>query len=272
MTVPEKIIIAELSQYISLNVISKSGLVGGGEDLNLPRKLYTVRKSIERIYDTDPTNSTLFGTSNMMLALCGKYQFIALAKQNSGGSVVPISPDGASPNDLDFIVSASSYIATGQSSVTFDGTGGMPDLRGYNVDFARNGTVQYTTPQAGSAQYYAWNNVTGLFQLLPAGALGQASEGESFRIMPDTGGGTASIAPTLTFPFVVTSADFEADGITLLDSRITGNSIYLLSNNVPNPVLTAPSDFSYVAGGIEIILPGFDANSFSYTIVVNKIN
>jgi len=205
MTVPEKTIIAELSQYISLNVINKSGLYGGGEDLRLPRKLYLIRKGVQRLYDLDPTDTTLFGTSNLMIALCGKYQFIALAKQNSGGSVVPISPDGVSPNDLDFIVSASSYIATGQSAVTFDGTGGMPDLRGYNVDFARNGTTQYTTPQLGGALYYGWNSVTGLFQLL--GTSPEAQVDESFRIMPDATGGTGSSSA-----YSPTTISLSADG------------------------------------------------------------
>lgn len=206
MTVAEIIEIAQISQFMAANDIAKSGLhTGGGAYLRLPRHLYLVRKNVERKYDLDPTNDTLTATSNYLLALCGKYRFAAQSVTGSGGTIAPITPGGATINDLDFIVSASSYIATGESAVTFDGTNGMPDLRGYNVDFARNGTTQYTTPQAGGALYYAWNSVTGLFQLL--GTSPEALEGESFRIMPDATGGTGSSSA-----YSPTTISLSADG------------------------------------------------------------
>jgi hypothetical protein len=262
MTVNEKINIAALSQYISLNVIDKSGLSGGGEDLRLPRKLYTVRKSIERLYDLDPTNATLFGTSNMMLALCGKYQFIALAKQNAGGSIVPVSVS-AGPNALDFIVSASTPIPTGGTTLY------IPQFIGYNIIFARGGLVQYTTPQPGSAVYYSWSSATGYLHLLPDPD-GAATEGESFHIQP-IGVGTAITTPDI-YPFVITSADFESDGVTYNNAAIVNDNLALYVNNFTSNVLFAPTDFTYTATGIIIITPGFDANLFNYSILVQKLN
>lgn len=268
LSIADIIEVGRASTYLSANYTSKKALFGGSVIKPTP--------PVQIAFVTDAldwgnaggaqTAASLRSTANYLYWMCGLFQLQAqnIISGSGGGSVIPTPSGGGSPNDLDFIVSASSFMVIGETSVS------IPQFIGYNVDFARNGTVQYTTPQPGGALYYSWNNVTGIFTLL--GDSPEAQDGESFRIMVDAGGSSSAVVPTATFPFVVTSADFEADGVTLLDSRITGNSIYLLSNNVPNPVLTEPSDFSYVAGGIEIILPGFDANSFSYTIVVNKIN
>lgn len=268
LSIPDIIEIGRASTYLSANYTSKKALFGGSIIKPIP--------PVQIAFVTDAldwgnsggaqTAASLRQTANYLYWLCGLFQLQAqnIISGPGGGSVVPTPSGGGSPNDLDFIVSASSIIPTGGTSLS------IPQFIGYNVDFARNGTTQYTTPQPGGAQYYSWNNVTGIFTLL--GDSPAATEGEAFRIMVDAGGGSSAVVPTATFPFVVTSADFEPDGVTLLDSRITGNSIYLLSNNVPNPILTEPSDFSYISGGIEITLPGFDSNSFNYTIVVNKIN
>jgi hypothetical protein len=42
LTVPQKIIIAEISQYLCSNDIQKGGLFGGGIDLGLPNKIYNI--------------------------------------------------------------------------------------------------------------------------------------------------------------------------------------------------------------------------------------
>jgi hypothetical protein len=262
MTVAEKIDIAKLSQYIATNAIQKSGLYGGGEDLLLPRKLYCIRKNVEWLYDQDPTNETLIATSNYLLALCGKYQFAALAAQNAGGSIVPISV-GSGPNALDFIVSASSPIPTGGTTLY------IPQFIGYNIIFARGGLVQYTTPQPGSAVYYSWSSATGYLHLLPDPD-GAATEGESFHIQP-IGVGTAITTPDI-YPFVITSADFESDGVTYNNAAIVNDNLALYVNNFTSNVLFAPTDFTYTATGIEIIADGFNANNFDYSILVQKLN
>lgn len=262
MTVAEKILIAELSQYISLNAINKSGLWGGGEDLSLPRKIYLVRKGVERTYNQDPTDTTLFGTSNLMMALCGAYQFIAQARQNSGGAVVPISV-GSGPSPLDFIVSASSYAVTGATSIS------IPQFIGYEIIFARGGTVQYTTPQPGGSAYYSWSSATGILRLLPdpGGAL---TEGEAIHIQPI--GVTSSSATPSIYPFTITSADFEADGVSYNNAQIINDNICLFINNYSSNVLYSPTDFVFTATGIEIIDDGFNANTFDYTILIQKLN
>jgi hypothetical protein len=46
-TVQQIIDIAKISQYLSANDINKKGLWGGGIDLQLPNKIYNIRKSVE---------------------------------------------------------------------------------------------------------------------------------------------------------------------------------------------------------------------------------
>lgn len=50
-TIQQKINIARVSQYLCGNDVEKRGLFGGGQDLNLERKIYCVRKSIEFMYN-----------------------------------------------------------------------------------------------------------------------------------------------------------------------------------------------------------------------------
>lgn len=212
--------------------------------------------------------------ANYLYWMCGQFQLEAqnIISGPGGGSVVPTPSGGGAPNDVDFIVDGTTFIATGEYSGLFDGTGGRPDLRGYNVEFYRGGTVQYTTPQLGGGAYYAWNSVTGLLSLFPNPGLGIATVDEAFRISPKTGGGAATVTPSATYPFSITSADFEDDGVTYLNSNITADTLVLFASNTPNPVLYQGTDFIHVAGGIQITLPGFDASSFDYTIIVQKLN
>lgn len=74
------------------------------------------------------------------------------------------------------------------------------------------------------------------------------------------------------YPIKITSANFEADGVTYLNANIINDSLYLMANGTPNPLLFEPTDFIHVSGGIQIIVPGFDANTQGYTIAIQKIN
>lgn len=93
LTVLEKINIAKYSQTLATVDIKKSGYYGGGIDLELPRKIYCIRKNIEWLYNLNPSDSSLFATSNYLIALCGKYYLAANAAiTGSGGSISPIIP------------------------------------------------------------------------------------------------------------------------------------------------------------------------------------
>lgn len=103
-TVPQIIDIAKLSQAYAANDIELNGLYGGGMDLLLPQKLFTVRKDIEWLYNLKPSDVTLTPTSNYLYALCGKYALLANATISGGGAVVvPIVPSPAIGSTLNWI-------------------------------------------------------------------------------------------------------------------------------------------------------------------------
>lgn len=91
------------------------------------------------------------------------------------------------------------------------------------------------------------------------------------------GGGGGSVAPvtpvsSAIYPFVITSADFEADGVSYDNPDIVGDNLMIFINEYTQQWLLAPTSFVYTATGIEIVIPGFDANTFDYTIVIQKRN
>lgn len=91
LTIPQIIEVAKVSQYLCLNDIQKSGLYGGGQDLQLPNKIYMVRKNVEWRWDSNPISpvtSDLYTMGNYLLALCGKY---SIAAQNILGTGQPVN-------------------------------------------------------------------------------------------------------------------------------------------------------------------------------------
>ena len=86
LTVPQKLIIAEISQYLCTNDIQKGGLYGGGIDLLLPQKIYNIRKSVENRYNADPTDDALEATSNYLLSICYKYLQASTIANSGGGT------------------------------------------------------------------------------------------------------------------------------------------------------------------------------------------
>ena len=264
LTTAQQISIGALCSVYTSNELASGKRHGGVMDTGLPVQIYAVNQGLKWLYEYDTTNADLVPIGNHLISIC-RQQFRAQAvlSLNNGGTIAPIVPSRTPPNRLDFIVSDTSFIPTGDSEVY------IPQFVGYNVDFARNGTEQYTTPQSGGAQYFSWNIVTGLFKLLPDGVSGAASEGEAFRIMPDTGGDSEAMSQV--YPFIITGADFEPDGITYNNPIIVGDQLMLRVGGYSGEDLFAPTFFEYTSTGFVIIASSFDANNFG-NIVVWKIN
>ena len=93
MTIPQITLRAEISEYLAVLSIKKSGLYGGGTPSHLPSLIYQVRKSVSRVYDLDPTNEYLIGNANYLFALCGGFGIRASYLINSGGSIASVSGD-----------------------------------------------------------------------------------------------------------------------------------------------------------------------------------
>jgi len=170
-TIASIVSIYPVAQYLATIDINKRGLYGGGVDLQLPEKIRNIGMSVERVYNDDPTDTTLTSTANYLYALMGKYGMQAQAVTGIAGSVAGIISNVQSPLPLDFEVTASSIIADGENTKTFTA------FIGCNIEFTRGGITQNTTNIGGS--YYTWNKVTGEFFCYP-----NASLTELFRIVP----------------------------------------------------------------------------------------
>lgn len=97
---------------------------------------------------------------------------------------------------------------------------------------------------------------------------------EAQNIINSGGGGYVNVV-TLppVFPFAITSADFESDGITYNNPRIVGQRVMIFINQWSQQWFTDQDNaFIYTARGIQIIFPGFDAMTQQYTIIIEKDN
>ena len=177
-TVSEIMAIWPAAQYLCTRDIKNRGLMGGGIDITLPIKIENIGNSVQRIYDNDPSDSSLQKTADFLYGLFGKWGLEALSIQGIAGEVAPIAPSTSIPLPLDFIVSASSFIADGER------TKNISAFIGYNLEFTRGGTVQSTT-NPGAGTYYSWDRTTGDFALYSSDTNnGAAQTGEPFRLLP----------------------------------------------------------------------------------------
>ncbi len=176
-TIPQVIAIGELSSPLSLNYQSLGALFGTTLQQSNPLQIAMVTYALNEQYTQDPADTTLRGVANYLIFLCGRFglQAQSIIAGGGGGSVIP--PPVVSIAPLEFVVSSSSPIVTGGSTLLLDGTGGNPDFRGYNLNFNRNNIPQYQINTGGS--YFIWDKVTGLFT-----CFGAASVDEIFGLYP----------------------------------------------------------------------------------------
>ncbi len=184
----------KISQPLSfMGESEEKALNGGSVDENHHIKLYVERKTVEWYNSQETVDADiLLSISNFLFALEGIWgieaQFI---DGGSGGIVAPVTSASTTlPDPIDWTVSGvasgTAPLADGEISVLLNGTNGMPNLRGYNIEFTRGNAVQFTTaPPDGFSTYYSWNRATGLFSVLAdTSPFGAAQLGEQFRILP----------------------------------------------------------------------------------------
>lgn len=175
MTIPEAIQNGYVSSYLAAIYNAKQGLFGGALAApTSPIKIKMVSDGLSwGYYGAAQTEASLFSVGKYLQWLSGKWWLEAGNVTGSGGSVTPITPGSITVAALDFIVSVSSTIAAGETSIT------LTQFIGYDVNFFRGGVAQYTTDPGDGSTYYSWNSVTGLFTISVAAQLG-----EQFRISP----------------------------------------------------------------------------------------
>lgn len=91
-----------------------------------------------------------------------------------------------------------------------------------------------------------------------------------------TGGGGSIASQTSTnqgiYPFVITSADFEDDGVSYNNPNIVGDNLELFPNQLNQQFWYAGQGFFvYTSSGIRIIYDGFNANTQSWTIRIDQV-
>lgn len=192
VTTQEQIDIGRVCGVLAANELQGGKIHGGALGNRNPILLHMVTDTLEDLYTLDPTNADIEPIQNYLNSICNETPRAAYLLDISagGGSISPVIPGGDSTvQSIDWIVSAttsgSSPFATNATTVTFDGTGGMPDLRGYNMDYYRQGIIQYTNPQSGGGTYYSWNKISGVMQLFGDPPVnGAAQLDEPMRITP----------------------------------------------------------------------------------------
>ncbi len=164
--------VGKIAQYLASNdIANKEGLFGGALNSNLALLIYMERTIVQWQYDKDPSDTTLRASCNYLWQLYGKYgrEGLVILNGNTGGGIIP--GFGTAPTPLQFIVSGSSPIITGESSKT------IASFVGFNLIFARGNITQTTVNTEQS--WYTWDRTTGAFTVTP-----EAQEGELFQLFP----------------------------------------------------------------------------------------
>lgn len=169
LTTLQKITISKISEYLSAVAIQK-----GAKDIDvqLPGKLYNIRKTIEYIYAQSPSNAYLTQTSNYLYGLCA-FSLQAQGIVATAGIIAGIIARAAPLPYQFFITSNSTPMANGDSSVT------LTSYIGYNLLFNRGYVPQGNVDPGNSMSYYSWDKVSGIFTAFPA-----AISTEFFQLFP----------------------------------------------------------------------------------------
>jgi len=111
---------------------------------NLPDILTIEGGILQWLNDIDPSNADLTKVANYVYSLCGSYGLTAQAIISGGGGGGAVTPGQPSllPPPYQFIVSSTSFIATGESTKV------ITAFIGYNLIFIRGGVPQSTVDEA----------------------------------------------------------------------------------------------------------------------------
>lgn len=121
LTISQIIQVAKISQYLANTENHKVKYFKGGvNDVSLGRKIYMVRKPVERMNTLNPSEPTLRQTAEYLLQMCGPFQQQALSILNSTPCISPnilTQPSSQSittGNNVTFTV-----VATGTANLSY---------------------------------------------------------------------------------------------------------------------------------------------------------
>jgi len=91
-TIPQIVSSYPIAEYLSAIDIPKKGLYGGGTNILLPQKIANIGRAVSRIFNYDPSDSTLPLTANFLWSLEGIYGQAALSVEQESGTISPVTP------------------------------------------------------------------------------------------------------------------------------------------------------------------------------------
>lgn len=146
LSIPTKISVAKISEYLAAQDVAQSGLFGQSINSRLPYMIYAERKAVEWLNFNNPNDDSLPATANYLMWLCGSYGLKAQQILNQGGSGttliigsgVSVSLNVAPAADIDAIVGID-----GNAPIAGANTWTLTDFVGYRVRFTLNDVVVY---------------------------------------------------------------------------------------------------------------------------------
>lgn len=161
MTIPQTINNGYIASFLAALYNDNQRLMGGA--LPAPSNPVSIKMVADALYwgwsGNAQTSESLKAVSNYLIYLGSKFFLQASIITGTGGSVGQITPVNLTPVRLDFIVSGSSPIPSGGSSLL------ITSYIGYQLNFVRNGIPQSTLNTEPS--YFSWNTNTGSFNCYP---------------------------------------------------------------------------------------------------------
>ena len=279
--------IGQVSGYLSLvNNAKQKAFKGGTIDDRIPLLIYLVTRTLEYSYETQPLSDTTASVGNYLYALCRRYVTAALGKMGQGGGGIIVDPGSGQPINLRWVTmsftvgDAGAPVLNGEQQFTIDLTNILSDSVAFGFSNAaplpRTGTVPIGQ-QTYAPTYTQANMTITLAQPVNTGeqytlSFGRSSSGSSFNppsiSLPQPyveGKFLSNDGTNLVWDdtvIVITSADFEVDGITYINTSLARHGISVRLESIGGTLLTEGTDYAViVSGGITILIPGFDAST-----------
>lgn len=261
-------------------------------DIYLPFKLVLEAQLLEWRNNNFPNDSALDIQANYVLGLCGQYLAEALRAMGNAGGIV-INPTSGSPINIegyreDFIVgTAGSLMDDGDTSYTIplsgfirktvhfvysgsDGTLGVDTGGAYVTNITYGGTyvkIDLNQPVRNGEIYEIW----GLRATAGTVTGGGSSSGLPVPLPLQKGKFLSNDGSNLMWSDVLeeyTSADFEPDGVTVLDERLRSFDFDRIDwENVPTTLYLSNGDFTPITDGDDIV--GFIINVADFNAGLN---
>lgn len=279
--------IGQVSGYLALVDNAKQKAFRNGTiDNRIPLLIYCVTRTLEFAYETQPLTDTTASVGNYLYALCRRYVTAALNKMGQGGGGIIVDPGSGQPINLRWVTmsfrvgDAGSPVLDGEQQFTIELTNILSDSASFGFSNAaplpRTGTVP-TGQQTYVPTYTQSNMVITTAAPMYNGeqytlSFGRSAAGSSFNppsvVLPTpyqegkflSNDGTNLIWDDTVI--VIASDDFEADGVTYINTSLARHSISVRLESIGAVLLNEGTDYTTIlSGGFTILLAGFDANT-----------